>query len=612
MKKSMLTLGLVAACAFALTGCVKEIEPCTPAAEATVSEAVPFELVAGFDATKTTIDDNFKVAWAEGDAINVFHAVAGTKDYINDGKFTVKAAGFKGVFAGELAQALDAEKSYDWYIVYPYSADATSPAACPISVKNPDRGIDAGASVLAGLPLYGSTKVLAGTTAPTMNVHQVMSAIKMTFKNTSEDVISPKCVRFKSVLSGYNELPEAMIQPVGDFIVDITAESPVFAAKEGGFCPKHSTGNLPGTDNIQPGESFSTYLYIIPSTFKAGTVLELGANNGAPSKNEQLKEDLVFKAGEIKEFIINLGPEYVGEEEAADGIFFRVCMRNDDSYGDDARLAKGLADNLNGGTSGHFAQNMNPNVCSSKRWAPRFYSIKDHYTSFSDADETFYGSAYIGFNLANYATAGEFANSAGRYFMPGMNFKANDGNYFQINALYEKLAAGKTVKFYASYDINNANSCNEYKFTYSVDGGKTFKNASVAVEAEIDSFDEATGITTFPLGEATAAGKWAYCHPAVVSCPITKTVENANFILKIEPLDAVEAGGWTWIAPYYTYTAAEGLRCYTGKSFANYGDGTPVYDYIPSLVGEVNGANVKITDWGQPFDIAACAYLKVE
>ena len=155
MKKSMLTLGLVAACAFALTGCVKEIEPCTPAAEAAVSEAVPFELVAGFDATKTTIDDNFKVAWAEDDAINVFHAVAGTKDYINDGKFTVKEAGFKGVFAGELAQALDAEKSYDWYIVYPYSEDFESPAKGAILVTNPERTKAAGNSVLAELTLYG-------------------------------------------------------------------------------------------------------------------------------------------------------------------------------------------------------------------------------------------------------------------------------------------------------------------------------------------------------------------------------------------------------------------------------------------------------------------------
>ena len=50
MKKSFFTLGLAAVCALALTGCQKEIEPA--AADTTVSEAIPFEIQAGFDATK--------------------------------------------------------------------------------------------------------------------------------------------------------------------------------------------------------------------------------------------------------------------------------------------------------------------------------------------------------------------------------------------------------------------------------------------------------------------------------------------------------------------------------------------------------------------------------
>lgn len=605
MKKSLFIVGLAAACAFALTACVKETQPCTTETE--FSESTPFELEVSFPATKTSIDEEFKVAWEEGDQINVFHTVAGSKNFINDGAFTVKEAGLKGSFAGEIKGVLYPEKEYDWYIVYPYSADATSPAECPISVKNPDRTLSDGTNLLAGLPLYGKVAALSGATTPTMKVHQVMSAIKMTFKNTSDEAISPRCIRFKSVKSGYKDTEDTMIQPVGDFIVDFTAASPVFAAKEGGFCPKHSTGNLPGTDNIQPGESFSTYLYIIPSTFNAGTVLEFGANNGAPAKYEQLENDLVFKAGEIQEFNINLGVSWISAEEAAEGILFRFCMKNsndDNTFGDNVNA------NAYGGLWAQPGQ-TSPTVGQSRRNAARFFSVKDHFSHYSDASEYFYGSAWI--STGRWQDAPECANSGGRYFLPGLKFDpANGEDYYLINAKLAELKAGTKAVFKTSFMVNEDATPKNWIISYSVDGGKSFLPAEVAAPSSIDETHGDVVVFGYVNDRA--------CHPVTITCPITANAENVDFQIKIKPVAATyTTKGMFSFAPYYELASADApLRVYTAKNLGKYGI-TPVYEYVTTMEGKFNKGTVEagdaqysITNPGDVNDLSACATLVIK
>ena len=67
MNKSILSMGLICAAAFALTNCTKELEPQAP-----VKEGVPFEITASINNTKTT-NNGLQTLWAENDAISVFH-----------------------------------------------------------------------------------------------------------------------------------------------------------------------------------------------------------------------------------------------------------------------------------------------------------------------------------------------------------------------------------------------------------------------------------------------------------------------------------------------------------------------------------------------------------
>ena len=127
MKRQILTLGAICAAAFTLTNCNKEIaEPKAP-----VTEGIPFEIVAATADTKTE-NNGLYTKWTTGDALNVFHAEAGSIDYGSNDQFTY-AEGSTNKFTGKLTTGLDASKSYDWYALYPYSSYIKTPT-------NSDRG----------------------------------------------------------------------------------------------------------------------------------------------------------------------------------------------------------------------------------------------------------------------------------------------------------------------------------------------------------------------------------------------------------------------------------------------------------------------------------------
>lgn len=122
MKKLSLFLGMVLAASLSLTNCTEKIEgPIAPATPA----GIPFEISADIS-TKTT-NAELVTNWAEGDAINLFHAEPGADGYVSDGEFKLDATR-AGVFTGTLTGALDASTSYDWYAFYPYSEYNKTPA----------------------------------------------------------------------------------------------------------------------------------------------------------------------------------------------------------------------------------------------------------------------------------------------------------------------------------------------------------------------------------------------------------------------------------------------------------------------------------------------------
>ena len=202
MKKFILSLGLIAM-AFSLTNCSQELDFAT-------AEQNNFEIYA---AASRTTNDGVNTLWAAGDAINLFHAVAGSTTYVNDGEFALADATV-GQFKGSLKSELS-EESYDWYACYPYSSTHSEPGVGrsyiignTTTVGKQEQNGNNSTAHLAGdkFPLVGAVKGVANGEAPTIVMHQAASVAKFIVKNTTNQDITVRSIEMKAEghhLTGY-------------------------------------------------------------------------------------------------------------------------------------------------------------------------------------------------------------------------------------------------------------------------------------------------------------------------------------------------------------------------------------------------------------------------
>ena len=229
--KKLLFAGLAAA--LSLVGCNKE-------ADVKGLDAMPFEVVLNFEETRTVTEDGIHTKWAEGDKINVIHAEAGTTEYKHDtpdNKAYVVSDTETGVFKGTLQEgALEAGKSYDWYLFYPYSKYITSPVNTSENggyvyvggrsdQSQTQNGYNsrlhlAGGDKYGCFPLYGVVKNVPAATQPVVTMKHVASAIAINVKNATSDPITISEVAFTA--------PEAII---GQFYVSFDKEPLTFDAQ---------------------------------------------------------------------------------------------------------------------------------------------------------------------------------------------------------------------------------------------------------------------------------------------------------------------------------------------------------------------------------------------
>lgn len=300
MKRQILTLGAICAAAFTLTNCNKEIaEPKAP-----VTEGIPFEIVAATADTKTA-NDGLNTVWTTGDALNVFHAEAGTTAYGNNDEFTYTGAGNK--FKGTLKTGLDAGKSYDWYALYPYSSFIKTPT-------NSDRGgyvyigersdqtqiqtgndskahLIYGASNQTGLrncPLYAVAKGVAASATPTFTMKQLASIVEVNVTNPNDAPLTVSTVSFTA---------PAGTNIVGTFYVNFT--------DNGGAV--YTDGDYPGNIanlTVKNGTAIAKdgvakfYLAIKPFAANIGDELKISVNGY--EKTHKLTKNVEFKAGKIE------------------------------------------------------------------------------------------------------------------------------------------------------------------------------------------------------------------------------------------------------------------------------------------------------------------------
>lgn len=286
------------AASLSLTNCTEKIEePIAPATPA----GIPFEISADIS-TKTT-NNELATKWAEGDAINLFHAEASTAEYVSDGEFTLDATR-EGVFKGKLTKELDASKSYDWYAIYPYNKALTTPANNATTDKyfyvggrSDTPAVQNGNNSTSHLveryaPLWGKVANVPSNEKPSMIMQHLASVVKVKVTNTTEKPLTVNSVAFTST------------EPiVGQFYIDVTGAAVEYTTAKGLFNSSTASLTVNGATPLANGESAVYYIPIKPHTVASGEILKISVNGY--EKPLTLPKDVTFTAGKIKTLAFN-------------------------------------------------------------------------------------------------------------------------------------------------------------------------------------------------------------------------------------------------------------------------------------------------------------------
>ena len=304
MKRHFYTLGLMLAATFTLTNCAQEIDNPNDVPSA----GIPFEIVATSAETKT-VNDGLITKWVADDQINIFHAVAETNTYVSDGAFTVAEADVAtGRFTGTLSSALESDKVYDWYALYPYSEHVTTPGKhdkgytyIGHSKGLNQSGYDSMASLKGSVcPLYGIATAVPEGTKPSMTMNHISSIVAINVTNATEEALTVSTAS----LTAEEDI-------VGSYFIDIT-KSPVVCTPSGAnYVNNTATVNVSGGTEPAQGESAILYLAIKPFTAATGKKLVISVNGY--SKELTMTKDVTFTAGKIK--TLNFSYDKVAEPE---------------------------------------------------------------------------------------------------------------------------------------------------------------------------------------------------------------------------------------------------------------------------------------------------------
>lgn len=287
MKTKFFILGVLAAAATAFISCDnKEID--INIAPVSVSEGVPFEITLNAPDTKNVCND-LVTSWMAGDAANVFHAVAGTTNYVNDGMFSIEENN-SSKFKGTLAEALDPTKAYDWYIFYPYGSYITTPentegytfVAPFINVQN----VSGNTEHLIRIPLAGKATSLPGEMEVSASMKHMTSIFKVVVNNNSGAVLPVKTVAFK-----------APVKVVGNYCINfVDPQNPTYSIPENVTSQSDSV-TVRTELAINNGSQATFYFATKPYTAEANAKMMLYVNDFL--KTNILSAERVFSPGKI-------------------------------------------------------------------------------------------------------------------------------------------------------------------------------------------------------------------------------------------------------------------------------------------------------------------------
>ncbi len=255
----------------------------------------PFEIVLTPSVSKTT-NDGFHTNWAAGDAVNVFHAVTGSTDYVNDGQFTISDVA-NGKFSGTLNGSLNSNESYDWYVFYPYisqieTPNNTSRGYSTVAAKTQTQTGNNSMVHIAELPLAGKATTAAGSSSPSVSMYNMSSVIKVIVTNNSGVALPVTSIKVT---------PSAEAITGTYYVSFVDPANPVYTASGASYVYKEVTLNADYT--IPNGETGTFYVAVKPFTAANETTLKLRVNDYEKTSN--ITSDKIFAAGKINTFNFN-------------------------------------------------------------------------------------------------------------------------------------------------------------------------------------------------------------------------------------------------------------------------------------------------------------------
>lgn len=292
MRKSFVYAAGLMCLALSITDCQKElVDQTTPASEPN------FELFAQPVTTKTA-NNGLDTKWVAKDAINVFHAEAGSTLYVSDNQFTVKDIE-TGRFDGTVSKSLSADKSYDWYAFYPYTSQISTPGDREVGwvtvggtsqtqTGNGSRAHLAGESC----PLYGIASNVASDKVPSISMNHLTSVIKVSVTNNSGEDLTVSSVSF----TGTEDI-------VGTYFINFAASPVSYKSSGNAYVSSTASLTVSNGESLANGSSADFYIALKPFTAKTGSTLKLAVNGY--EKTLTLKNDITFTAGHIKPLNFN-------------------------------------------------------------------------------------------------------------------------------------------------------------------------------------------------------------------------------------------------------------------------------------------------------------------
>lgn len=257
-----------------------------------------------------TANDGMSTQWVEGDAIGLFHAIAGTQNYIDDNSFTCDNVA-ANKFSGTLTEELNAGSNYDWYAFYPkinitngYSpvkfskyigrTEMSSFAGKVIQIGNNSMAHLAGGR--DGFPVVGFVNNVPASEFPTIPMRNVASVICVNVTNTLSEPI---------VISSVDLVTPKPI--VGNFSIELAGNDIVASGAGQEFIRLEvSEGS-----QIAGGESSKFYIGVAPFTVTSGEEILLYVNAAIGDKTVSQKiakifdKETPFKSGFIKTFNVS-------------------------------------------------------------------------------------------------------------------------------------------------------------------------------------------------------------------------------------------------------------------------------------------------------------------